>query len=682
MGTISTTGRSVFRDYVVEGAPGSGRNRPIKADIRALFDLIDALTVVPGPSGESAYQLAVDNGFVGTVGAWLTSLHGANGEDGAPGESAYQLAVDNGFVGTAGQWLASLVGKSAYQFAVDNGFVGTVGQWLDFLAGQINISSVDIAVLIRTAAGQAIVKALASGVVSIHDLRLLARPNRYDALAFMDDLGGLLAAFNKRGQLSHQIALGDNRDAVLAGSRAGNPYSLIEEPRSNRYMASLHGFPAPYAYRRDIEKPAHVYTGSRVVTTFIDYGQSWRGSWGVVPANYQFLGLQELALVLRSDQGSLPAVYFPNYYDSVADVWGITPENDGGFTNIFAPNNTNTGGGAEIGMFAALAFQKFCLAENKLLQAVLTFGTPIAASSWSQTYEYGDGQFLAPGSSAWAAQLKVIDKVPYSLSHYGLEAEYAAVGFTHGAYGEVAGGAPYMVGTYYAELKDMVLSYHLLGLPTGGRGLQFFIDQSSADATRNINPPSILEQVQFAAEHNNVHLIGPRYPYAIGANPHHTAEATCDIGVLEGYVKYLVLRRGGTWDCLRIFDWHVVGNTIVCDITNPFGTGDIVIDTATIADAGQNGFRLYVNAAERVISAVVISAGHITLTYSGAVAAGFVELMYAWKRADGVVDNLARAGVWGNIKARGPVNPLWNGGVGKTIDTWLCSFDQIKDIPA
>lgn len=38
-----------------------------------------------GAPGESAYQLAVDNGFVGTEAEWLASLHGAQGPKGDPG---------------------------------------------------------------------------------------------------------------------------------------------------------------------------------------------------------------------------------------------------------------------------------------------------------------------------------------------------------------------------------------------------------------------------------------------------------------------------------------------------------------------------------------------------------------------------------------------------------------------
>jgi hypothetical protein len=69
-----------------------------------------------GPAGDSAYQVAVDNGFVGTEAAWLASLEGdpgapgTDGTDGTDGDSAYQVALDDGFVGTEAEWLDSLVG--------------------------------------------------------------------------------------------------------------------------------------------------------------------------------------------------------------------------------------------------------------------------------------------------------------------------------------------------------------------------------------------------------------------------------------------------------------------------------------------------------------------------------------------------------------------------------------------
>lgn len=136
-----------------------------EVDVAALVtQLIEeaVLEGVPGPAGKSAYQVAVDNGFVGTEAAWLASLvgpqgatgaqgqqgiqgepgpqgpageegpqgiqgvpgadgaDGVDGDDGAPGLSAYQVALANGFVGTESAWLASLVGA--------DGTDGTDGQ--------------------------------------------------------------------------------------------------------------------------------------------------------------------------------------------------------------------------------------------------------------------------------------------------------------------------------------------------------------------------------------------------------------------------------------------------------------------------------------------------------------------------------------------------------------------------
>lgn len=52
-----------------------------------------------------------DKGDVGPVGpAGSNGLDGADGADGADGKSAYDIAVDNGFVGTEVEWLESLKG--------------------------------------------------------------------------------------------------------------------------------------------------------------------------------------------------------------------------------------------------------------------------------------------------------------------------------------------------------------------------------------------------------------------------------------------------------------------------------------------------------------------------------------------------------------------------------------------
>ena len=59
----------------------------------------------PGKDGESAYEIAVDNGFVGTEEEWLASLDGKNGDD---GESAFEYAVDGGYTGAESQFYVDL----------------------------------------------------------------------------------------------------------------------------------------------------------------------------------------------------------------------------------------------------------------------------------------------------------------------------------------------------------------------------------------------------------------------------------------------------------------------------------------------------------------------------------------------------------------------------------------------
>lgn len=171
-------------------------------------DLDNLPTITNGTDGKSAYEIALDEGFTGTISQWITSLQGADGPQGIQGiqgidglqgnpgvdgqngigitstvdngngtftitytnnstfttgdftgpqgingESAYQIAVNNGFIGNQADWLLSLKGDegqqgiqgnpgsngidgdSAYHIAVAGGFVGTEAQWLLTLVG-------------------------------------------------------------------------------------------------------------------------------------------------------------------------------------------------------------------------------------------------------------------------------------------------------------------------------------------------------------------------------------------------------------------------------------------------------------------------------------------------------------------------------------------------------------------
>lgn len=70
----------------------------------ALDGKVNIGDVVPGLDGKSAYEIALEEGFVGTQTQWLESLVGA------AGKSAFEVALDEGFVGTQQEWLDSLKG--------------------------------------------------------------------------------------------------------------------------------------------------------------------------------------------------------------------------------------------------------------------------------------------------------------------------------------------------------------------------------------------------------------------------------------------------------------------------------------------------------------------------------------------------------------------------------------------
>ena len=101
-----------------------------------------AILTFKGDPGETAYQLAVDQGFSGTEEEWLESLVGApgtpgsKGDTGEEGKSAYQVAVDNGFVGTQEDWLATLVADSLLPYYIPEGKVYYIPEYKQAYAGR------------------------------------------------------------------------------------------------------------------------------------------------------------------------------------------------------------------------------------------------------------------------------------------------------------------------------------------------------------------------------------------------------------------------------------------------------------------------------------------------------------------------------------------------------------------
>ena len=123
--------------------------------------LANVLEGLKGDTGLSAYELAVQDGYQGTLQEWLKSLGGADAYEvakkagyegsreewlktliGATGLSAYELAKSEGYEGSLTEWLAFLKGEkgdkgdSAYEVAVSEGYTGDKQAWLAFLKGE------------------------------------------------------------------------------------------------------------------------------------------------------------------------------------------------------------------------------------------------------------------------------------------------------------------------------------------------------------------------------------------------------------------------------------------------------------------------------------------------------------------------------------------------------------------
>jgi len=166
--TLENTWNEINGAVINVGGRLSPAGRPGDQGIQG----VQGVQGVQGDAGISAYEVAVNEGFVGTEAQWLASLVGAqgiqgeqgiqgvagnDGNDGSDGLSAYEIAVNAGFIGTEEEWLVHIVGTdgedgapgqdgndglSAYEVAVNAGFVGTEQQWLDSLVGEQGVQGV------------------------------------------------------------------------------------------------------------------------------------------------------------------------------------------------------------------------------------------------------------------------------------------------------------------------------------------------------------------------------------------------------------------------------------------------------------------------------------------------------------------------------------------------------------
>jgi hypothetical protein len=101
-----------------------------------------------------------------TVKVTPTLLEGSDGIDGINGKSAYEVAVDNGFVGTEAQWLDSLIGNSAYEEWLESGKTGTFQDFLDEIVETVNLLIPQTFTEAQKAQARANIDALTSSAVA------------------------------------------------------------------------------------------------------------------------------------------------------------------------------------------------------------------------------------------------------------------------------------------------------------------------------------------------------------------------------------------------------------------------------------------------------------------------------------------------------------------------------------
>jgi hypothetical protein len=89
---------------------------------------------VDGRDGQNFTEWAIQT--YGSVEGFIASVVNEVLRNVKDGDSAYEIAVQNGFRGSEQEWLNSLVGESAYDIAIRNGYRGSEDEWLESLRGR------------------------------------------------------------------------------------------------------------------------------------------------------------------------------------------------------------------------------------------------------------------------------------------------------------------------------------------------------------------------------------------------------------------------------------------------------------------------------------------------------------------------------------------------------------------
>lgn len=83
----------------------------------------------------------MSNIIIGENGNWfIDGVDTGRPSRGRDGRSAFEIATDLGYQGTMTEWANDLKGDSAYEVAVNSGFQGTEKEWLDTLKGEAGLT--------------------------------------------------------------------------------------------------------------------------------------------------------------------------------------------------------------------------------------------------------------------------------------------------------------------------------------------------------------------------------------------------------------------------------------------------------------------------------------------------------------------------------------------------------------
>ena len=146
-----------FIIYIDKGDKGDKGDDGRSFIIKAMFETLDDLKKAH-PTGEIGDVYCVGTSLESYIYIWdvddsrwenVGRIQGDPGKDGKDGKSAYDIAVENGFVGSENDWIESLQGQEFYvdddmnlKLKLGNGTEVTVGKIIND-DGEIAVSAVD-----------------------------------------------------------------------------------------------------------------------------------------------------------------------------------------------------------------------------------------------------------------------------------------------------------------------------------------------------------------------------------------------------------------------------------------------------------------------------------------------------------------------------------------------------------